>query len=165
MFGTTIHWLDHSRIGARRSAWMSSSPILRLAAWRRTASSPTFPPSSAPAQTADLFLVLLMKLLKPGGRAGTRAARRNISSAKASRLASKRSPPHRVQPPHHRPPAQWRLQSLHRHPHQPPLLHQGRTHHPRLVLRAPLSARRQELQQRQTHPHRGVRGRARLVGR
>jgi type I restriction enzyme M protein len=36
--------------GARRSAWTSSSPTRPSAAWRRTASSPTSPPSSAPAR-------------------------------------------------------------------------------------------------------------------
>ena len=122
-----------------------------------------FPAEFRTRETADLFLVLLMKILKPGGRAGLVLARRHP-------LRRRRQDPHqgsaahRVQPAHHRPPAQRRLQSLHRHPHQPALLHQGPAHHRGLVLRAPLSARRQELQQGQAHPHRGVRGRARLVG-
>ncbi len=88
-----------------------------------------FPAEFRTRETADLFLVLLMKLLKPGGRAGARAARRHA-------LRRRRQDPHqgsaahRVQPAHHRPPAQRRLQPLHRHPDQPALLHQGRSRPP-----------------------------------
>ena len=36
---------------------------------RKTASRPTFPSTSRPRETADLFLALIIRLLKPGGRA------------------------------------------------------------------------------------------------
>ena len=100
-----------------------------------------FPATFRTRETADLFLVLIMHLLKPGGRAGDRPARRHA-------LRRRRQDPHqgeaarRVQPAHHRPPAQRRLQPLHRHQDQPPLLHQGRADQDGLVLRAPLSRRR-----------------------
>ena len=54
-----------------------------------------------------------------------------------------------LQPAHHRPPAQRRLQSLHRHQDQPAVLHQGHADAGRLVLRASLSAGREKLQQDQ----------------
>src|SRR5262245_54163119 len=47
----------------------------------------------------------------------------------------------------------WRLQSLHRYPHESPLLHSRPAHNRSLVLRAPLSAGCQKLQQGQTDPY------------
>ena len=47
---TTTRWPARCATGARRSAWTSSSPTRPSAAWRRTASRPTSPPSSAPAK-------------------------------------------------------------------------------------------------------------------
>jgi hypothetical protein len=61
-----------------------------------------------------------------------------------------------VQPAHDHPPAQWRVQPLHRHQDQSPLLHQGRADQDRLVLRAPVPARREELQQDAAHRRRGI---------
>jgi type I restriction enzyme M protein len=83
-----------------------------------------FPAEFRTRETADLFLVLLMKILKPGGRAGLVLARRH-PLRRRRQDPHQGGPAHRVQPAHHRPPAQRRLQSLHRHPHQPALLHQG----------------------------------------
>jgi type I restriction enzyme M protein len=83
-----------------------------------------FPAEFRTRETADLFLVLLMKILKPGGRAGLVLARRH-PVRRRRQDPHQGGPAHRVQPAHHRPPAQRRLQSLHRHPHQPALLHQG----------------------------------------
>ena len=98
-----------------------------------------FPAEFRTRETADLFLVLLMELLKDGGRAGHRPARRHA-------VRRRHQDPHQaqaargVQPPHHRPPAQGRLRSVHDDQDQPPVLHQGRAHQGRLVLRAPLPA-------------------------
>ncbi len=84
-----------------------------------------FPAEFRTRETADLFLVLLMKMpFKPGGRAGLVLPDGTLFG-EGVKTRIKEASPHRVQPPHHRPPAQRRLQSLHRHPHQPPLLQKG----------------------------------------
>ena len=54
---------------ARRTGWTSSSPTRPSAAWKRTASRTTSRRAFRTRETADLFLVLIMHLLKPGGRA------------------------------------------------------------------------------------------------
>ena len=110
---------------ARRTASTSSSPTRPSAAWKKTASRTTSPPTFRTRETADLFLVLIMHLLKDGGRAARGAARRHP-------VRRRHQDPHqgtaagRVQPAHHRPPAQRRVQPLHRHQDQSAVLHQGR---------------------------------------
>ena len=47
---------------------MSSSPTRRSAAWRRTAPRRISPPPIRTKETADLFLVLIVHLLRDGGR-------------------------------------------------------------------------------------------------
>jgi type I restriction-modification system DNA methylase subunit len=123
-----------------------------------------YPAEFRTRETADLFLVLLMKILKPGGRAGlvlpdgtlfgegvkTRIKEALLTDCNLHTIVRL---PNGVFNPY----TGIRTNLL--------FLHQGRAHHPRLVLRASVSTRRQELQQRQTNPQRGIRGRARLVGR
>ena len=123
-----------------------------------------FPAEFRTRETADLFLVLLMKILKPGGRAGlvlpdgtlfgegvkTRIKEALLTECNLHTIVRL---PNGVFNPY----TGIRTNLL--------FFTKGAAHHRGLVLRAPLSARRQELQQGQTHPHRGVRGRARLVGR
>jgi type I restriction enzyme M protein len=84
-----------------------------------------FPATFRTRETADLFLALIMHLLKDGGRAARGAARWHP-------VWRRHQDPHqgttagRVQPAHHRAPAQRRVQPLHRHQDQPAVLHQGR---------------------------------------
>ena len=117
-----------------------------------------FPAEFRTRETADLFLVLLMKLLKPGGRAGlvlpdgtlfgegvkTRIKEALLTDCNLHTIVRL---PNGVFNPY----TGIRTNLL--------FFTKGAPTHGRLVLRAPLSARRQELQQGQTHPHRGVRGR------
>ena len=123
-----------------------------------------FPAEFRTRETADLFLVLLMKILKPGGRAGlvlpdgtlfgegvkTRIKEALLTECNLHTIVRL---PNGVFNPY----TGIRTNLL--------FFTKGAPTTRSLVLRAPLSARRQELQQGQTHPHRGVRGRARLVGR
>ncbi len=115
-----------------------------------------YPADVRTKETADLFLVLIKHILKAHGRAALVLARRHP-------VWRGRQDPHqgatadRVQPAHHRAPAQRRVCALHRHQDQPAVLHQGHANQRCLVLRAPLSRRREELQQNQAHPHRRVR--------
>ncbi len=51
------------------TVWTSSSPIRRSVVGKRTASSRNFPAHFQTRETADLFLALIIRLLKPGGRA------------------------------------------------------------------------------------------------
>ena len=61
-------------IGDPRSASTLSSLTLPSEAWRRTVLNQTTPAEFRNFRgTADLFLVLLMKILKQGGRAGLKA--------------------------------------------------------------------------------------------
>jgi type I restriction enzyme M protein len=109
---------------ATRTGSTSSSPIPLLAAWRRTASKTTFPPAFRTRETADLFMALIIKLLKKN-RAGPPSCcptaflfrRRHEDPAQGK-------PAGRVQSAHHRPPAQRRVQPLHRHQDQPAFFHQ-----------------------------------------
>ena len=123
-----------------------------------------FPAEFRTRETADLFLVLIMKMLKPGGRAGlvlpdgtlfgegvkTRIKEALLTECNLHTIVRL---PNGVFNPY----TGIRTNLL--------FFTKGAADHRGLVLRAPLSARRQELQQGQTDPHRGVRGRARLVGR
>ena len=69
-----------------------------------------FPAEFRTRETADLFLVLLMKLLKPGGRAGLVLPDGTLFG-EGVKTRIKEALLDRVQPAHHRPPAQRRVQS------------------------------------------------------
>ena len=122
-----------------------------------------FPATYRTKETADLFLVLIIHLLRDGGR-GAMVLPDGTLFGEGVKTRIKQELLGKVQPPHHRPPAQRRLRPLHRHQDQPPFLHQRRADQRNLVLRASLSAGRKELQQNQAHPHRGVRRRRRSGG-
>jgi type I restriction-modification system DNA methylase subunit len=122
-----------------------------------------FPATFRTRETADLFLVLLMTLLKPGGRAalvlpGRDALRRGHQDAHQGEA------PRGVQPPHDRPPPQGGVRAVHGHQDEPAFLHEGRADEARLVLRAPVPRGREELLEDEAAPHRGVRAREEVVG-
>jgi hypothetical protein len=123
-----------------------------------------FPAAFRTRETADLFLVLIMHLLKDGGRAAVVlpdgfAVRRRHQDAHQGASCWK---PATCTPSCACPTASF---PLHRHQDQPAVLHQGLADAGRLVLRAPLPAGREELQQDPADAHRGVRRRKSLVER
>ena len=99
-----------------------------------------FPEDMQTAETALLFLQLIMRKLKRR-HAGERPAGRPWScptarcSATASARASRRICS-RIQPPHHRAAAERRLRPVHQHPDQPAVLRPLRADQGNLVLRA-----------------------------
>ena len=85
-----------------------------------------FPQHFRTRETADLFLALIIRLLEAGrarrrGAAGRHAVRRGREDA------AQGTPDGGVQPPHHRPPAQFRVQALCLDRHQPAVLREGRS--------------------------------------
>jgi type I restriction enzyme M protein len=119
-----------------------------------------FPSDVRTKETADLFLVLIKHILKVNGRAAlvlpdgtlfgegvkTRIKEQLLAECKLHTIV--RLPNGPGIGPH--------VCALHRHQNQPAVLHQRHAHPTRVVLRAPLPAGREELQQDQTHPHRRV---------
>jgi type I restriction enzyme M protein len=115
-----------------------------------------FPQNFRTRETADLFLLLIVHLLKPQGRAAlvlpdgtlfgegvkTRIKEKLLTECNLHTVVRL---------------AQGRVQSLYRHQDQPAVLRPGRPHQDRLVLRAPVPRRGQELFQDQTVAHRRVR--------
>ena len=87
-----------------------------------------FPAHFRTKETADLFLALFIRLLKPGGRAaivlpdGTLVRRRREDAAEGT-------PAGRVQPAHHRAAAEQRVPALRQHRHQPAVLREGPADH------------------------------------
>ena len=87
-----------------------------------------FPEDKQTAETALLFLQLIMRKLQPPADAGRTPGARRRGRAQRHALRRWRLRPHQggtaqgVQPPHHRPPAQRRLRALHQHPDEPALL-------------------------------------------
>ncbi len=122
-----------------------------------------FPAEFRTRETADLFLVLIMKLLKPGGRAGlvlpdgtlfgegvkTRIKEALLTECNLHTIVRL---PNGVFNPY----TGIRTNLL--------FFTKGAPTTRGLVLRAPVSAGRQELQQGQADPHRGVRSRRRRGG-
>ncbi len=121
-----------------------------------------FPAQFRTRETADLFLVLLVTLLKPGGRAalvlpdGTLFGEGIKTRIKEMLLTECNLHTYRAAP-------EGRLRAVHGHQDQPPLLRQGRAHEGRVVLRAPVPRRREELLEDQAAAHRGVRAREEVV--
>ena len=66
---TTTRWRGPTSATRKATAWTSCSPIRPSAGARRTASRRNFPQHFRTRETADLFLALIIRLLKPGGRA------------------------------------------------------------------------------------------------
>ena len=118
-----------------------------------------FPADKQTAETALLFLQLIMRKLKrpARGTAGPRRRRR----AQRHALRRWRLRPHQggaaqgLQPPHHRPPARGHLRALHRHPDQSPLLRPLRPHADHLVLRGAAARGPEEIHQDHAHAGRG----------
>ena len=122
-----------------------------------------FPAEFRTRETADLFLVLVMELLKDGGRAAivlpdgtlfgegikTRIKKKLLEECNLHtivRLPKGVFAPYTSDQDEH------------------PVLHEGRAHQGRLVLRAPVSRGLQELLEDQADADRGVRAREGVVG-
>ncbi len=82
-----------------------------------------FPADVRTRETADLFLVLLIELLKHNG--ARRGAARRHALWRGREEPHQGKAPHRVQPAHHRAAAQRRVCTLHRYQDQPAVLYQG----------------------------------------
>ena len=124
-----------------------------------------FPSDIQTRETADMFLVLIVKkLLKENGGRGAVVLPDGTLFGEGVKAKVKELLMRGVPPPHHHPAAQRRLQSLHRHQDQPAVLHQGQAHRQHLVLRAPVSRGREKLLQDQAAPHRRATAHRRLVG-
>ena len=94
-----------------------------------------FPQHFRTKETADLFLALIVRLLKPGWPRRRGAARRHFVRRRRQDAAQGISDGG-MQPPHHRPPAQLRVQTLRFHRHQPAVLREGQADQGHMVLRA-----------------------------
>ena len=112
-----------------------------------------FPEDKQTAETALLFLQLIMRKLQRGADLGGAAGARRGGRAQRHALRRRRLRPHQggaaqgVQPAHHRAPAQRRVRALHRHPDQPALLRPLRADEGSLVLRAAAARGPEELHQ------------------
>ena len=98
------------------------------------------------------------------GRPRRRRAARRLALRRGRQDAAQGTPDGGVQPPHHRPPAQQRLQTLRQHRHQPALLREGRADQGHLVLRAPRPRGPEGLLDDEAHPHRAPRSPASTGG-
>ncbi len=121
-----------------------------------------FPAAFRTRETADLFLVLIMHLLKDGGRAAVVLPDGFLFGEGIKSRIKKAAD--RVQPAHHRSPAQRCVQPLHRYQDQPAVLHQGHADQRGVVLRTSVPSRREELLQDAPHARRRVRRGGGLVG-
>jgi len=129
-----------------------------------------FPEDKQASETALLFLQLIMrKLRRPGPlqkvaipnlksqRAVERASSfRTVSSSATASVPVSRKNCSKIQSPHHCPSSQRRLRSLHGHSDKSPVLRPIRPHENRLVLRAALARRPEELHQDPANPVRGI---------
>ena len=123
-----------------------------------------FPAHFRTKETADLFLALYHP------PAQTRWPRRHRAARRLAVWRRRQNPPQgtpagRVQPAHHRAPAQQRVQTLRQHRHQLALLRKGRADQGNLVLRAPRARRPESLLHDQAHPRRAPARLRGLVGR
>jgi type I restriction enzyme M protein len=84
-----------------------------------------FPQHFRTRETADLFLALIIRLLKPGGRAAVVLPDGTLFG-EGRQDPAQGAPDGGVQPPHHRPAAQQRVQALRLDRHQPAVLREGR---------------------------------------
>ena len=100
-----------------------------------------FPQHFRTKETADLFLALIVRLLKPGGRAAVVLPDGSLfGEGVKTRLKEHLMEECNHRPPagpYHRPPAQFRVQALRLHRHQPALLRERRADQGYLVLRTP----------------------------
>jgi type I restriction enzyme M protein len=103
---------------ARSSRWIASSRIRPSAQPSPTASRRTSPPAVA-AAIHNLFVILMIQLLKPGGRCAMVLPDGCVAGD--GFRTHPRTTPYRLQPPHHRPPPSVHLPPRHRL-HQPAFL-------------------------------------------
>ena len=83
-----------------------------------------FPSHLQTRETADLFLALIIRLLKPGGRAAVVLPDGSLFG-EGVKTRLKGATDGGMQPPHNRPAPQLRLQALRIHRYQPSLLREG----------------------------------------
>ena len=121
-------------------------------------------PTFRTKETADLFLALIVRLLKTG-RARRRGAARRHAVRRGRQDAAQGTSDGGVQPPHHRSPAQFRVQALCLDRHQPAVLREGGADQGDLVLRAPRARGPESLLDDQADPAGAFSGLHRLVGR
>ena len=125
-----------------------------------------FPEDKQTAETALLFLQLIMRQTAPPAHQRRPPGARRRGRAQRHAVRRRRLRPHQggaaegVQPAHHRPPAQRRVRALHQHPDQPAVLRPLRADEGGLVLRAPAARGPEELHQDPADPVRGVRAAA-----
>ena len=84
-----------------------------------------FPAQFRTRETADLFLALIVRLLKKNGRAAVVLPDGSLVR-RGREDAAKRTFDGGVQPPHHRPAAKFRVPTLRLDRHQPTVLREGR---------------------------------------
>ena len=112
-----------------------------------------FPEDRQTAETALLFLQLIMRKLKRQPTARRTPGPRRRRRAQRHAVRRRRVRPHQggtaqgLQPAHHRAAAQRRVRALHRHPDEHPVLRPLRPDERRLVLRASAARRAEELHQ------------------
>ena len=122
-----------------------------------------FPKHFQTRETADLFLALIIRLLKPTGRAAMVLPDGTLfGEGVKTRLEG--TPARRVQPPHHRPPAEQRLQTLRLHRHQPAFLRKGTPTKEIWFYEHRVPGRPKGLLHDQAHPFRAPETLHRLVG-
>ena len=123
-----------------------------------------FPQHFRTRETADLFLALIVRLLKSDGRAAVVLPRRH--AVRRRRQDPPQGTPSRgVQPAHHRAAAQQCVQTLCQHRHQPAVLRERRADQGDLVLRASRPGATEGLLDDPANPPRASARLRRLVGR
>ena len=105
-----------------------------------------FPATYRTRETADLFMALVVKLLKVNGRAAV-VLPDGFLFGEGTKTRLKTASAGTMQPAHNCSPAQWCICSIHQHQNQHPVFHQKARsrlacHQRNLVLRTPLSRRR-----------------------
>ena len=114
-----------------------------------------FPKQFQTRETADLFLALIIRLLKPDGRAAVVLPDGSLFG-EGVKTRLKEAADGGVQPAHHRAAAEQRVQALRQHRHQPALLREGRADRGHLVLRASRPRGPEGLLDDQADPHRAL---------
>lgn len=120
-------------------------------------------PTFRTKETADLFLALIARLLKPDGRAAVVLPDGTLFGGRQD--ATERTSDGGVQRPHYRAPAQFGIQTVCLDRHQPVVLREGHADQVHLVLRATCAGRPESLFNDEADPIGAFPGLRRLVGR
>ena len=140
------------------TGWMWWSPTPPFGGMEEDGIESNFDSQFRTRETADLFLVYLMEILKPGGRAAV-----VLPDGTLFGEGVKTRIPAACTSAHHRAAAQGRVRPV--HPIATPMCCSLKGHHPRdLVLRAPVPGREQVVLEDQAHADFGVRCRKRRGG-